>query len=141
MTRHLFIFLPSSSLSDWNPELVIAVPRKVLEGVNNHLEVLLTAWDQFCGPETPTESHIVGEHLLVLETHNGVLVIIEMSGAKGLETRHHHVLSSEYPRLTPVKNKACGVDLGIIAQFTTTTKLLNLFLPRHIRNIVSAPRH
>ena len=139
MTEYLFIFLPSSSLSDRNPELVIAVPRKVLEGVNNHLEVLLTARDQFSSPETPTETNIVGEHLLVLETHDGVLVIIEMSGAKGLETSHHHVLSSEYSRLTPVKNKACGVNLRIIAQFTKN--LLHLFLPRHIRNIVSAPPH
>ena len=114
------IFLPSSSLSDWNPELVIAAPRKVLEGVNNHLEVLLTPRNQFRGSETSTETHIVREHHLVLKTHDGVLVIIEISGAKSLETRHHHILSSEYSSLTPVKNKAGGVDLGIIAEITKT---------------------
>ena len=103
---YLFLFLPSSSLSDRNPEFVIAVPREVLEGVNNHLEILLTLRDQLCGPETPTQTHKVGEHLLVLEAHDGVLVIIEVCGTKSFKACHHHIFSSVYFHTPPIKNKA-----------------------------------
>ena len=125
---YLFLFLPSSSLSDRNPEFVIAVPRKVLEGVNNHLEVLLTRRDQLRRPETPTQTHKVGEHLLVLEAHDGVLVIIEVGGTNSLQACHHHIFSSVYFHMSPIKIKAWRFDLVMNAWDTWQEYVVSSFL-------------